>query len=185
MAAEHDNYNCSKVVVMDDACPIIKPRSKASTIILWLAISAAVFPTFYAVGMLLGTAIGTYTKWEGGISSSITFMPSTIALRKQTTSASSNEELIIDTVGMSSNELALVKSLSSSSFLRERVLDMMVKEYVSPTTLDIDDESKKESAIEAWQFTETDNEPVQIEDYPFLFVGSVGANRVLSILEIL
>lgn len=159
------------IVVMDDACPIgTVPRSKTSSIILLLAISAAIFPTFYAMGMLLGTAIGAYTQWDGDISS--ISMPSTIALRKQ---ASSNE-LVIDTVGMSSNELALLKTLSTSSFLRGRILDIMVKEYISPTTLDNDNESKRESAIEAWQFTEMDNEPVPIAEYPFLFVGSVGTS---------
>lgn len=55
---------------------------------------------------------------------------------------------------------------------------MMVNEYISPATLDTNEESKRESAIEAWQFTETDNEPVQIKDYPFLFVGSVGTTSL-------
>lgn len=169
-AAATPNHPQCSTVVMDDACPITVSRSKTSSIILLLAISAAIFPTFYAVGMLLGTAIGAYTQWDGDISS--ISMPSTIALRKQALS----NELVIDTVGMSSNELALLKKLSASSFLRGRILDIMVKEYISPTTLDNDNESKRESAIEAWQFTEMDNEPVPIAKHPFLFVGSVGTS---------
>jgi hypothetical protein len=152
---------------MDSACPI-NPRSKAGSNIILLLTIAAIFPAFYALGILLGTAISTYTMWDGDITSMS--MPSTMTLRKQAT----DENLIIDTVGMSSNELALLNSLSSSSFLRGKVLDMMVQEYISPTTLDNDSESKRGSAIEAWQFTEVDDEPIPIQGYPYLFVGSVG-----------
>lgn len=172
----------NKSPALENACPISR-RGKANNIILLFAITLAIFPTFYAVGMILGSAIGAYTQWDGDLSS--ISMPSTITLRKQTTPSSIGDDgkFNIDTVGMSINELDLLKSLASSAILRGRVLDMIVEEFISPMTPDNDNESKRESAIEALQFTETDNEPVPIEDYPFLFVGSVGT-RFVSTLRI-
>ncbi len=166
---QHLHDHCPSV--MDSAFPI-NTRSKAGSNIILLLTITAIFPAFYAMGILIGTTISTYTPWDGDITSMS--MPSTMTLRKQIT----DENLIIDTVGMSRNEHALLKSLSSSPFLRGKVLDMMVQEYIAPTTLDNDNESKRESAIEAWQFTEAEDEPIPIQGYPYLFVGSVGTHTM-------
>jgi hypothetical protein len=48
-------------------------------------------------------------------------------------------------------------------------------EYISPLSPCPDVYDKLDNAIELIQLLEDDNQPVQIKDHPFLFVGSVGA----------
>ncbi len=68
----------------------------------------------------------------------------------------------------------LLTFLSESSVGRQKVIEFMIDQYVSPTTPDGNLTDKLDNAMEAMSFTETDAEPVQVLGYPFLFVGSVG-----------
>jgi len=74
----------------------------------------------------------------------------------------------------SSLDQALLSFLSESSVGREKVIEFMIDQYVSPTTPDNNMVDKLDNAMEAMSFLETDAEPVQVLGYPFLFVGSVG-----------
>ena len=68
----------------------------------------------------------------------------------------------------------LLSFLSRSVFGRQKVIELMIDKYVSPTTPEDDIADKLDNALEAISFLETDGDPVQVVGYPFLFVGSVG-----------
>jgi hypothetical protein len=68
----------------------------------------------------------------------------------------------------------LLSFLSRSAFGRQKVIELMIDKYVSPTTPEDDMADKLDNALEAISFLETDGDPVQVVGYPFLFVGSVG-----------
>lgn len=71
----------------------------------------------------------------------------------------------------------LSESTEDSSVARKQVVDILVEKYMSPTSPDKDDlNAMIDSALEAMIFTKTDNQPVQVEGYPYLFVGSVGTS---------
>ena len=170
----HAHYNNNNIMLIGHANVVddgsyFNPR-KASHILLLLAVCASVASACYALGILLGSAM------------SATAASSAVTLRKQTmmtittttTKNNDNQKLLIDTDGMSRNDISLLKLMSTSAFLRGQVLDLMVKEYISVDVPDAPLEEHRENAIEALQFMETDSEPIQISNHTFLFVGSVG-----------
>ena len=71
---------------------------------------------------------------------------------------------------------ALFTELAESSpEVKDEVIDLIVNKFIASTSPDeLDD--KLDSAFEVIDFKLTDGEPVQIEGYPFLYVGSVGAS---------
>lgn len=75
---------------------------------------------------------------------------------------------------LSDAEKKLFSYLSDSAAGRDRVRDLLIREFVSETALDPNTEELLESAVGAMKLIETDNEPIQVEGFPFLFVGSVG-----------
>ena len=75
---------------------------------------------------------------------------------------------------LDSLDQTLLTFLSESSVGRQKVIEFMIDQYVSPTTPDDNMTDKLDNAMEAMSFMETDAEPVQVLGYPFLFVGSVG-----------
>ena len=91
-----------------------------------------------------------------------------------------DKQLDIPVINIESNgdlsdiDQTLLKFLSGSSFARAIVVDLMVKEYVNQEAPDIELSDRLEDAVEAMEISETDGEPVQVKDHPFLFVGSVG-----------
>jgi hypothetical protein len=89
--------------------------------------------------------------------------------RKPVASSSSNTD-----DEESSLDQALLSFLSESSVGRQKVIEFMIDQYVSPSTPDNNMVDKLDNAMEAMSFLETDAEPVQVLGYPFLFVGSVG-----------
>lgn len=65
--------------------------------------------------------------------------------------------------------------LTKSSVARMKIINFITNEYISPLSPCPDVYDKLDNAIELIQLLEDDNQPVQIKDHPFLFVGSVGA----------
>ena len=91
---------------------------------------------------------------------------------RNTSSSSSNNNINLS--DFKSLDQTLLSFLSDSSFGRQKVIEFMIEQYVSPETPDNTMADKLENAMEAMSFLETDAEPVQVVGYPFLFVGSVG-----------
>ena len=77
-----------------------------------------------------------------------------------------------------SMDQSLLSFLSESAVGRQKVIEFMIDQYVSPTTPDDIMTDKLDNAMEAISFMETDGEPVQVVGYPFLFVGSVGTSAL-------
>ena len=73
---------------------------------------------------------------------------------------------------------SLLSFLSESSLGREKVIEFMIDQYVSPTSPDDNMIDKLDNAMDAISLLETDGEPVQVVGYPFLFVGSVGTSAL-------
>jgi len=65
--------------------------------------------------------------------------------------------------------------LTKSSVARMKIINLLTNEYISPLSPCPDVHDKLDNAIELIQLIEDDNQPVQIKDHSFLFVGSVGA----------
>ena len=75
---------------------------------------------------------------------------------------------------------SLLSFLSESSLGREKVIEFMIDQYVSPTSPDDNMIDKLDNAMDAISLLETDGEPVEVVGYPFLFVGSVGTSGALA-----
>ena len=71
-------------------------------------------------------------------------------------------------------EEEFVNLLSESSFVRDKVSDLVVKEYVATSS----DWYTLDTAMDALDKLENDAEPVEIVDHDFMFVGSVGKYRL-------
>ena len=63
----------------------------------------------------------------------------------------------------------------SSAGVKNEVIHLIVNKYIASTSSD-ELYDKLDSAFEVIDFKLTDGEPVQVEEYPFLYVGSVGAS---------
>ena len=72
-------------------------------------------------------------------------------------------------------EEEFVNLLSESSFVRDKVSDLVVKEYVAASS----DWYTLDTAMDALDKLENDAEPVGIVDHDFMFVGSVGKYRLI------
>ena len=75
----------------------------------------------------------------------------------------------------------LMTFLSESSFGRQIVIDLMLKEYANPDLSHGSSPSNYtlEDAIAAIQSSERVGEPVQVKGHPFLYIGSVGESSML------
>jgi hypothetical protein len=69
----------------------------------------------------------------------------------------------------------LLSFLSSSSFGRDKVIDLIMSEYTSDSS-DHDRTERLDHALEAIIFSDIDSEPAAVKGYEFMFVGSVGAS---------
>lgn len=72
-------------------------------------------------------------------------------------------------------EEEFVNLLIKSSFARGKVIDLVVKEYVSTSS----DFYTIDTATDTLDKLENDAEPVGIVDHDFMFVGSVGEYRLI------
>lgn len=88
-----------------------------------------------------------------------------------TSSNTSNNEI-------ESLDQSLLSFLSESAVGRQKVIEFMIDQYVSPTSPESNLIDKLDNAMEAMSFMDTDAEPVQVVGYPFLFVGSVGTSTL-------
>ena len=68
----------------------------------------------------------------------------------------------------------LLSFLSKSSFAREKILELVIDQYISSSSRSDSLTDDLDSAIDAIESLETDGEPIQVKGHPFLFVGSVG-----------
>jgi hypothetical protein len=68
----------------------------------------------------------------------------------------------------------LLSFLSKSSFAREKILELVIDQYISSSSPSDSLSDDLDSAIDAIESLETDGEPIQVKGHPFLFVGSVG-----------
>ena len=73
---------------------------------------------------------------------------------------------------------SLLSFLSESAVGRQKVIEFMIDQYVSPTSPEANLIDKLDNAMEAMSFMDTDAEPIQVVGYPFLFVGSVGTSTL-------
>jgi hypothetical protein len=121
----------------------------------------------YALGIMLGAVIRSLTL-NGAQDDAYT------ADNDKLTSSL----LVIDTSGMSTIELSLIPFLAESSFIRGKVIDLIIKEYTVPNGVDTARFDRFDNAMEAMQLLETDGEPIQVEGYPYLFVGSIGERGI-------
>ena len=64
--------------------------------------------------------------------------------------------------------------LASSSFARDQIIELMVNEYTSSLSLEVEIKDQMKNAIEILDLREKDGEPVAVVGHDFLFVGSVG-----------
>jgi len=69
----------------------------------------------------------------------------------------------------------LLDFLTESPFARSAVTDLLIREWVGEDPPEVTRADKLDDAIEAIQIMEKDGDPVGVEGYPYLFVGSVGA----------
>ena len=89
---------------------------------------------------------------------------------------STKAKVVGSEVNLPTEEQTLMDKLSDSSIARRCVADMLIHRYIAETTPDIANvNTMLVSAFEALEMTSTDNEPVQVNQYPYLFVGSVAA----------
>ncbi|KAL7477329.1 hypothetical protein ACHAW6_003135 [Cyclotella cf. meneghiniana] len=72
-------------------------------------------------------------------------------------------------------QMLLSRLAKSSNYVKEEVVTLIINEYTSPDSPDKKDTTLG-SALEAIYFKETDGDPVPVNTFPFLFVGSVGAS---------
>jgi hypothetical protein len=79
---------------------------------------------------------------------------------------------------MSTIELSLIPFLAESSFIRVKVIDLIVNEYTVPNGVDTARFDRFDNAMEAMQLLEMDGEPIQVEGYPYLFVGLIGERAI-------
>ena len=86
--------------------------------------------------------------------------------------------LVIDKGGMSKIDLSLIPFLAESSFIRDKVIDLLVNEYTVPNGVDTARFDRFQTAMETMQLLETDGEPIQVEGYLYLFVGSIGERGI-------
>lgn len=121
----------------------------------------------YALGIMLGAVIRSLTL-NGAQDDAYT------ADNDKLTSSL----LVIDTSGMSTIELSLIPFLAESSFIRDKVIDLIVNEYTVPNGVDTARFDRFDNAMEAMQLLEMDGEPIQVEGYPYLFVGSIGERAI-------
>ena len=130
-------------------------------------IAICTFTIFISVGWFLGRGIGNHT-----IDTKVADDTSTTYVISKTY----NFEIqpTIDTNAMSNVDQQLLSFLSSSSFHRDTVIDLIIEKYVSHLSPDTMTRTKLHSAMEAIHLVETDGDPVPISEHPFLFVGSIG-----------
>jgi len=93
---------------------------------------------------------------------------------QSTSTSSSSNNNDINLSDFKNLDQTLLSFLSESSVGRQKVIEFMIEQYVSPTTPDDTMTDKLENAMEAMSFLDTDAEPVQVVGFPYLFVGSVG-----------
>ena len=84
--------------------------------------------------------------------------------------------LLFEPRSQSNLEKTLLSGLAqSSSSEKDEVIKLLIEQYTAGSSPD-ETEDRLESAFEAIEYKHTDGEPVQINGYPYLYVGSVGAS---------
>ena len=100
-----------------------------------------------------------------------------IAMHKKQADDESSSTINFDDIkDLTPNDKTLLNYLLRSSYARSKTLQLLTNEYISEKSTDIEMSDRLEDTIEAMDLVVSDGDPVQVEGYPFLFVGSVGAS---------
>ena len=88
-----------------------------------------------------------------------------------------NVMIEIDTEGSNSGNnmhQILTSYLTKSAYAREKIIHLIIDKYSmsSSTTASL---TKLDTAFKVLHYIETDSDPIPIKDYPYLYIGSVGA----------
>jgi len=86
-----------------------------------------------------------------------------------------NSNRFDDMPDLSKVDKKLLKFLTRSSYAREKTMQLLTDEFISDQSTDTSISDKVVDTIEAMELVVSDGLPVQVEGFPFLFVGSVGA----------
>ena len=70
----------------------------------------------------------------------------------------------------------LLSGLARSSSAQDEVIQLIIGQYTADSTDEKEMEDRLENAFEAMKLKREDGKPVQINGYPYLYVGSVGAS---------
>jgi hypothetical protein len=93
------------------------------------------------------------------------------------TEENKNENVMIDTEGSNSGNMhhILTSYLTKSAYAREKIIHLIIDKYSmsSSSTASL---TKLDTAFEVLHYIETDNDPIPIKDYPYLYIGSVGVS---------
>ena len=88
-----------------------------------------------------------------------------------------NVMIEIDTEGSNSGNnmhQILTSYLTKSAYAQEKIIHLIIDKYSmsSSTTASL---TKLDTAFKVLHYIETDSDPIPIKDYPYLYIGSVGA----------
>ena len=86
-----------------------------------------------------------------------------------------NSNRFDDIPDLSKVDKKLLKFLTRSSYALEKTMQLLTDEFIADISADTSLSDKVEDTIEAMGLVVSDGLPVQVEGFPFLFVGSVGA----------
>ena len=139
------------------------------------------FQTIFRTIAGLTLVMGTMMWWTHGsnfeslkIESAINEYMSVANTHMHRRAMEGSADTSIDISAYEGIDQTLLSFLSKSSYAREKVIEMVIDLYTSPSSPRDLLTDKLDNAIEAIDLVETDGEPIQVKGYPFLFVGSVG-----------
>ena len=100
-----------------------------------------------------------------------------VALHKKEQADEISSTINVDDIeDLTPEDKTLLDYLLRSSYARSKTIQLLTNEYISEESTDIEMSDRLEDTIEAMDLVVSDGDPVQVEGYPFLFVGSVGAS---------
>jgi hypothetical protein len=140
-----------------------RSKCNARSILLAVFSVACLVLASYALGTMLGAVIRSLML-NGAQDDAYT----------ANNNKSASSLLVIDTAGMLRINLSLIPFLAESSFIQNKVVNLIVNKYTVPNGVDKARFDRFANAMEVMQLLEMDGKPIQVEGYMYLFVGSIG-----------
>lgn len=169
---------CSGMASPEDASTYFAGSQQEMTLNLGVR---SYFQTIFRTIAGLTLVMGTVMWWTRGsnfeslkIESAINEYMSVANTHMHRRAMEGSADTSIDISAYEGIDQTLLSFLSKSSYAREKVIEMVIDMYTSPSSPCDLLTDKLDNAIEAIDLVETDGEPIQVKGYPFLFVGSVG-----------